>query len=88
MANIEAPKRVYRTFPKIGRHICFNDVSDGNPLPTFMGEPERVLIPHNIDDFTNGIWENLDENNKISLYVRYTNLESGAVEARLINKNK
>ena len=59
-----------------------------NPLPTFQGEPERVAIPDDIDTFLNEIWENLNEQNKISIYVRYIDLETGAVENRMINKNK
>ena len=62
-------------------------MTDGNPIPTFQGEPERVYIPSDIDEFTNTIWTNLNENNKISLYVLYTNLEDGTSEYRLINKN-
>ena len=68
-------------------HFIHTYVCDGNPIPTFQGEPERVAIPSDIDEFTDGIWKNLNENNKISLYVRYTNLESGKTESRLINKN-
>ena len=60
---------------------------DGNPIPTFTGEPERVNIPDDIDAFTDELWANLDENNKVSLYVRYIDLESGKAENRLINKN-
>ncbi|MBQ7825815.1 MAG: inosine monophosphate cyclohydrolase, partial [Clostridia bacterium] len=64
-------------------------VCDGNPvIPTFQGEPERVAMVNDIDAFTDEIWNALDAENKISLYVRYTDLESGAVETRLINKNK
>ncbi|MBQ3870630.1 MAG: inosine monophosphate cyclohydrolase, partial [Clostridia bacterium] len=62
--------------------------TDGNPIPTFQGEPERVAVPDDIDEFTNKIWRGLDENNKISLYVRYTDLLTGAETDRLINKNK
>ena len=69
-------------------HFIHTYVCDGNPLPTFMGEPERISILDNIDDFTNLIWNNLNEENKISLYVRYTDLKTGAIENRLINKNK
>ena len=69
-------------------HFIHTYVTDGNPLPTFMGEPERVLIPRNIDDFASAIWENLNEENKISLYVEYINLESGKSDVRVINKNK
>ncbi|MBP3919475.1 MAG: IMP cyclohydrolase [Clostridia bacterium] len=67
-------------------HFIHTYVCDGNPIPTFQGEPERVRIPDCIDCFTKEIWDNLDENNKISLYVRYTDLASGAVENRMINK--
>ena len=68
-------------------HFIHTYVCDGNPIPTFQGEPERVKIPNSIDDFTNEIWTNLNENNKISLYVRYVDLESGVYENRMINKN-
>ncbi len=69
-------------------HFIHTYVTDGNPIPTFVGEPERVEIPSDIDELTSSIWENLNENNKISLYVRYINLQSGKCESRLINKNK
>ena len=68
-------------------HFIHTYVTDGNPIPTFQGEPERVAIPSDIDELTSGIWSSLDENNKISLYVLYTNLEDGTSEYRLINKN-
>lgn len=77
----------YKSLPGVG-HFIHTYVKDGNPIPTFQGEPERVEIPNNIDDFTNEIWENLDDNNKISLYVRYMDLNTNKVENRLINKNK
>ena len=69
-------------------HFIHTYVCDGNPIPTFQGEPERVLIPSDIDEFTRIIWDNLNEANKISLYVRYIDLESGKETSRLINKNK
>lgn len=69
-------------------HFIHTYVCDGNPIPTFQGEPERVKIDNDIDAFTNNLWNNLDENNKISLYVRYTDLATGEEENRLINKNK
>ena len=68
-------------------HFIHTYEHDGNPLPTFQGEPERVEIPDDIDAFTNEIWNALDEDNKISLYVRYTDISSGKSESRLINKN-
>lgn len=69
-------------------HFIHTYVTDGNPIPTFQGEPERVAIPGDIDAFTNSLWNALNESNKISLYVRYTDLATGAEENRLINKNK
>ena len=69
-------------------HFIHTYVCDGNPIPTFQGEPERVAIPNDIDAFTNNLWANLNENNKISLYVKYVDLVSGEEENRLINKNK
>lgn len=82
--------RYHFTYPSISGigHFIHTYVCDGNPIPTFMGEPERVTIPDNIDEFLNDIWNNLDEQNKISIYVRYIDLETGECENRLINKNK
>ena len=77
----------YHAIAGVG-HFIHTYVCDGNPIPTFLGEPERVNISSDIDGFTREIWENLNENNKISLYVRYTDLENGDVETRIINKNK
>lgn len=68
-------------------HFIHTYVCDGNPIPTFQGEPERVRIPNDIDAFTQSLWEALNEDNKISLYVRYTDLKTGDVTTRLINKN-
>ena len=68
-------------------HFIHTYVTDGNPIPTFQGEPERVAIPNDIDVLTDSIWTNLNEDNKISLYVRYTDLASGKITERLINKN-
>ena len=69
-------------------HFIHTYVTDGDPIPTFQGEPERVLIPDCIDEFTGDIWNNLDEKNRISLYVRYTDLKTMKITERLINKNK
>lgn len=68
-------------------HFIHTYVTDGNPIPTFQGEPERVAIPDSIDEFADEIWNYLDENNKISLYVRYADLTDGSYEEKLINKN-
>ncbi len=69
-------------------HFIHTYVTDGNPIPTFQGEPERVYIPSDIDAFADEIWGNLNADNKISLYVRYTSLEDGTFSERIINKNK
>ncbi len=69
-------------------HFIHTYECDGNPLPTFMGEPERITVCDSIDVFTNNLWNNLDADNKISLYVRYTDIQTGEYEDRLINKNK
>ena len=76
----------YPAMPGLG-HFIHTYVTDGNPIPTFQGEPERVEIPDDIDTLTDTLWKNLNEDNKISLYVVYTDLATGAVEERLINKN-
>ena len=69
-------------------HFIHTYQHDGNPIPTFCGEPERVEIPNDIDAFTKEIWENLNEDNKISIYTRFVDLETGEVTNRMINKNK
>ena len=76
----------YKALAGVG-HFIHTYVTDGNPIPTFQGEPERVVVPSDIDAFTNEIWTSLNENNKISLYVRYVDLASGKAESRMINKN-
>lgn len=69
-------------------HFIHTYMCDGNPIPTFTGEPERVKIENDIDLFTEKIWSNLNEENKISIYVRYTDLKTGEIQNRMINKNK
>ena len=75
----------YPALPGLG-HFLHTYVTDGNPIPTFQGEPERVAIPDDIDALTTALWGALNEDNKISLYVRYTDLATGKVTERLINK--
>ena len=88
--NGTACSRYTFSYPSIAGigHFIHTYVCDGNPLPTFLGEPERVKMCDDIDEFANLIWNALDEDNKISLYVRYIDLATGAEENRLINKNK
>ena len=83
--------RYFYEYPAVAGlgHFLHTYVCDGNPvIPTFQGEPERVEIPGDIQSFTDLLWNNLDENNKISLFVRYTDLETGAYEQRIINKHQ
>lgn len=68
-------------------HFIHTYAGNEEPLPTFCGEPMRIEIPAGIDEFTDLLWENLNEENKISLYVRYVDISSGEYESRLINKN-
>ncbi|MBO4261126.1 MAG: IMP cyclohydrolase [Clostridia bacterium] len=68
-------------------HFIHTYVTDGNPIPTFQGEPERIMIPNDIGEFTKDIWDNLDDANKISLYVRYTDVKTKKITEKIINKN-
>lgn len=68
-------------------HFIHTYKCDGNPIPSFEGEPERVEIKGGIDEFTNMLWDNLNEDNKVSLFVRYINLIEGTFETRIVNKN-
>ena len=61
---------------------------DGNPLLSFEGEPKLVEIPDDMDAFTELIWENLNEDNKVSLFVRYIDIETGKYETKIVNKNQ
>lgn len=60
---------------------------DGNPLPSFEGEPKVVGISGDIDTFTKEVWESLNEENKVSLFVRFIDIETGKYETRIVNKN-
>ena len=63
-------------------------MNDGNPLPSFEGEPKRVAIEGDIDSFAADVWSSLNADNKVSLFVRFIDIESGKYETRIINKNK
>lgn len=69
-------------------HFLHTYETNGDPIPTFFGEPERVALDGDIDTFTAAVWDNLNEDNKISLFVRFTNVETGAYEQRILNKNQ
>ena len=62
-------------------------MQDGNPLPSFEGEPVKVKINGNIDDFADEIWNSLNEDNKVSLFVRFIDLKTGKYESKIFNKN-
>lgn len=69
-------------------HFIHTYMGDGNPLPSFEGEPTLVDIPDSMDEFADLVWNNLNEDNKVSLFIRYIDLETGKYETKIINKNK
>ena len=69
-------------------HFIHTYMGDGNPLPSFEGEPKLVEIGEDIDSFTNLLWNHLNEDNKVSLFVRYIDVRNGHFETRIVNKNK
>lgn len=69
-------------------HFIHTYQCDGNPLPSFEGEPKLIGIDRDIDDFTDLLWNSLNEENKVSLFVRYIDIETSKYETRIINKNK
>jgi IMP cyclohydrolase len=75
--------------PKAGEgRFIHTYMSDGDPLPSFEGEPEWVKIEGDIDSFTRLVWNSLNEENKVSLFVRYIDIATGTYETRIVNKNK
>ena len=70
-----------------GRYI-HTYMMNANPLPSFEGEPELLILKGNIDEITEKVWNSLNEDNKVSLFVRFINIETGKTETRIINKNK
>lgn len=69
-------------------HFIHTYMGDGNPLPSFEGEPTWVDIDGDIDSFTNLVWESLNEENKVSLFVRFIDIATGEYETRILNKNQ
>ena len=69
-------------------HFIHTYKCDGNPLPSFEGEPKLVEIPDDMDAFTDTLWNSLNEDNKVSLFVRYIDIATGKYETRIVNKNK
>lgn len=68
-------------------HFIHTYRADGNPLPSFEGEPKKIGISGDIDEFCGGLWNALNEDNKVSLFVRYISLSDGKAETRIVNKN-
>lgn len=88
--NPEAAQRQffeYDPLPGLG-HFIHTYKCDGDPVPSFEGEPKPVRLSGDIDRFTQGLWESLNADNKVSLFVRYIDLESGKADTRIVNKNK
>ena len=77
----------YAAVPGLG-HLIHTYKGDGDPIPSFEGEPVPVEMDGDLDSFTQMIWDSLNEDNKVSLFTRFIDLESGKAESRIINKNK
>ena len=69
-------------------HFIHTYKCDGNPLPSFEGEPKLVAIPDDMEAFAQMLWESLNEDNKVSLFVRYIDIATGTYETKIINKNR
>lgn len=73
--------------PGVG-HFIHTYQTDGNPLPAFAGEPEQVALPETAEELVDLLWSNLDARYKISLFVRYIDIETGAAETRVVNRHQ
>ncbi len=87
------PSAIRRYFfdyaPKAGEgHFIHTYAGDGNPLPSFAGEPTAVSIPNDIDAFTETVWNSLNADNKVSLFTRFIDLATGETQTRIVNKNQ
>ena len=89
--NPDAPEKFFFDFTAqkgIG-HFIHTYKCDGNPrIPSFEGEPERIKIKGSIDEFTDTLWNNLNEDNKVSLFTRFIDVNTGEEETRIVNKNQ
>ena len=75
--------------PKAGLgHFIHTYKQDGDPIPSYEGEPTPVFIEGDIDAFTASLWQHLNEDNKVSLFTRFIDLETGKAETRIVNKNQ
>ena len=93
-SNNGSPKSCNRyTFayesPEAGEvHFIHTYMCDGDPLPSFEGEPKLIGIPDSMEEFTDRLWNSLNEDNKVSLLVRYIDIETGKYETKIVNKNQ
>ena len=71
-----------------GLRIQVKGQHDGNPLPSFEGEPKLIAIPDAMDAFADSLWNSLNADNKVSLFVRYIDIATGTYETKIINKNQ
>lgn len=69
-------------------HFIHTYKCDGDPIPSFCGEPKAVAIGNSIDEFSDVIWKSLNKDNKVSLFTRFIDLETGEIDSRIINKHK
>ena len=85
----EAPQRFFYEYtPRAGvGHFIHTYRCDGNPIPSFEGEPEKVALSGDIDTLTENVWNSLNPDNKVSLFVRYVNVKNGEAQTRIVNKN-
>lgn len=77
----------YESCPAGEGHFIHTYMGDGNPLPSFEGEPKLIEIPDNMEEFAQILWNSLNEDNKVSLFVRYIDIATGVYTGKIINKN-
>lgn len=77
----------YKSMSGIG-HFIHTYKTDGNPIPSFYGEPEEIALPNSVGELFDIVWSNLNEDNKVSLFVREVDLETGKANEFIINKNE
>ena len=84
-----SPQRFFYEYtPRAGvGHFIHTYRCDGNPIPSFEGEPEKVALSGDSDTLTDNVWNSLNPDNKVSLFVRYVNVKTGEAQTRIVNKN-
>lgn len=78
----------YENCPAGEGHFIHTYQCDGNPLPSYQGEPKLIEIPDDMEEFTDMLWSSLNEDNKVSLFVRYIDIETGAESTKIVNKHQ